>query len=63
MEWKTIINPREKNGDLGKLKCDYCGCQTGAYVILNMSRMCKGCLIDGINAINKTILSNLKRKI
>lgn len=64
-EWLTIKNPRKKNGDLGDLKCDYCGCQTGAYLLMdcfNQSPMiCKGCLLDGVDEINKTILSGLKR--
>ncbi len=55
---KTVKNPRKENGDLGDLKCDWCGCQTGAYVLIHVfTRVCKGCLIDGIDEINKTILS------
>ena len=58
MEWKTVKNPRKPNHDLGDLKCDFCGCQTGAYAIIHgLSRICKGCLLDGVKAIDKEILS------
>lgn len=60
-EWKTVKNPRKPNGDLGDLKCDFCGCQSGAYVMVHVfTRVCKGCLLDGEKAINETILSDLK---
>ena len=29
---KVVANPREENGDLGKLKCNVCGARSGAYV-------------------------------
>lgn len=39
----TLKNPRKPNGDLGDWKCFYCGCQTGAYVLLDFDeRVCKG---------------------
>jgi hypothetical protein len=61
MEWKTVKNPRKPNGDLGDLKCDFCGCQSGAYLLIYaINRICKGCLLDGEKAINKAILSDLK---
>ena len=61
MEWITIKNPRKPNHDLGYLKCDYCGCQSGAYLLMECftqsPMICKGCLLDGVKAIDKEILS------
>lgn len=62
MEWTIVKNPRKENGDLGELKCDYCGKHTGAYVILGVYlKICKGCLEDGIDKINEAILSDVKK--
>jgi len=55
--FEIIENPRKPNGDIGDLKCDFCECQTSAYVKLTTgSKICKGCLYDTINEINKVIL-------
>lgn len=62
LEWKTVKNPRKENGDLGDLECSFCKCQTGGYVVMGaLIRICKGCLYDGINSIDKTILSCLPK--
>jgi len=57
-EWLTIKNPRKKNGDMGDLECNCCGCHTGTYVTIGHVRICKGCLDDGVKSINKVILDN-----
>lgn len=60
-------NPRKNNGDLGNISCDKCGCSSGAYIELMTSVyhrpyeahktvVCKGCLLDWADLINKTIL-------
>lgn len=57
IKWETVKNPRKLNGDLGHLKCDWCGCQSGAYVKFSFGKLiCRGCMDDGIKAINKAIL-------
>lgn len=55
-EWDTLKNPRKPNGDLGDHKCGLCECQTGAYVGFEGFLICKGCLLDGVKAIDKEIL-------
>ena len=61
LEWTTVKNPRKENGDLGDLKCSLCKCISGGYVVMGgVIRICKGCLQNGIDEINKTILSNDK---
>lgn len=55
----SIKNPRKPNGDLGDLRCSWCGCQTGAYIAMDINnRICKECLEDMVKEINKTILPN-----
>lgn len=60
-KWLTIKNPRKENGDLGDVKCDYCGKQSGAYALMecfdSSPIICKGCLLDAVKEIDKTILS------
>jgi ribosomal protein S14 len=59
MIWKVVKNPRKRNGDLGDKKCSFCGSVTGAYVInSSFYLLCRKCLEDGIEAINKAILEN-----
>lgn len=60
MIWKTIKNPRKENGDLGDYHCTFCKANTGAFVVWDIDTfICGGCLQDGIDAINKEILSGL----
>jgi hypothetical protein len=57
INWNTVSNPRKNNGDLGDFDCNVCGEISGAYIIVNTNiRICKGCLYDGIDRINETIL-------
>lgn len=64
IEFEGVENPR--NGyELGPLKCDKCGSQSGALlkIILwetSYIRICKGCLNEGEDIINKTILKDCK---
>lgn len=60
MKWQTVKNPRKENGDLGDIKCDLCHCKSGAYILISgISRICMGCLEDGIEDIKNTILSDI----
>jgi hypothetical protein len=66
IELKGINNPRKENGDFGDYRCSR-GCPpTGAYVKLAMWKkniiLCKGCLLEGIDLINKTILDDAVTK-
>lgn len=63
---KPVKNPRKENGDLGDIGCDVCGAHTGAYVKLihlnNFVTVCKGCLLDWVAVIDKTILQDVVEK-
>jgi len=68
MEYYDIVqNPRKENGDLGDLKCDWCGKTSGVYAKIRLqhnepdrkivigSVVCKGCLFKCIDDINEGI--------
>lgn len=62
IEFEELSNPREEDCDFGKYRCSR-GCSpTGAYVKLKMWRkniiLCKGCLLEGIALIDKSILND-----
>ena len=66
MKFEGINNPRKEDGDFGDYRCSR-GCPpTGAYVKLgerwNDILLCKGCLLEGIDLINKTILNDAVTK-
>ena len=59
IEFKAINNPRLHNGDFGFDWCDRCGSQQSAYVdVAGHCRLCKTCLLEAIDIINKTILKD-----
>ena len=53
---RILKNPREENGDLGYIRCDWCTCQSGAYALFSGSRICKACLCEAIESIDDAIL-------
>lgn len=70
---EAINNPRKPNGDFGDVSCDVCGIYSSAYVALSTSVVhrayevhktvvCKGCLLDWVDLINKTILQDVVEK-
>jgi ribosome-binding protein aMBF1 (putative translation factor) len=56
-----ISNPRKEDGSIGDLECDFCGTKgvtlLGVMVDNAFVKVCKNCLEDGIEIINKTILT------
>jgi hypothetical protein len=73
MKIEAISNPRKSNGDFGDHSCDLCGNFSGAYVSLSTAVyhrphelhrtvVCKGCLLQWISLIDKTILNDAVEK-
>ena len=54
--WNIKKNHRKENGDLGDLECSICSCKTGAYLIFFGRYICKGCLVESIEKLNKVII-------
>ena len=70
---KAINNPRKPDGNFGDVCCDVCRNYSSAYVELNTSVyhrayethrtvLCKGCLLDWVGLIDKTILNDVVEK-
>jgi hypothetical protein len=62
IEFKGINNSRLYNGDFGFNWCDRCGGRESALVMIERMndtfRLCKKCLIEAEEMINKTILKD-----
>jgi len=63
----VVNNPRERNGDFGPRQCSGCKNYSSAYICLGKSGddlflLCKGCLLDAVDIINKTILQDCIEK-
>jgi hypothetical protein len=62
IEFKGRNNPRLNNGDFGFDWCDKCGSQQSALVVIerinDTFRLCKTCLTEAIDIIDKTILKD-----
>jgi hypothetical protein len=62
MRFEAINNPRKDNGDFGDASCHICKTYSGAYIKINDSIICKGCLLAFVDVIDKTILNYTVRK-
>jgi hypothetical protein len=66
MIYHPLNNPRTEDGDFGPWRCDACGSSSPAFVVLSIRNedmiICKGCLLDGIEIINQTILKDAVEK-
>lgn len=55
-----ISNPRQGKG-FGPHRCTRCGADSGGFLGITVGEyyieLCKGCLVEGEQLINKTILS------
>ena len=70
--FKIVHNPRKENNDLGDIACERCGEKSSAYLsTFDHSSLtgrlcgliiCKRCLLEGIDMINKAILSTVVKK-
>jgi hypothetical protein len=64
IQFEGILNPKD-GYELGPYKCDRCGSRSGALLKFSMWKksvlLCKKCLNEGEEIINKTILSNCRR--
>ena len=64
IEFKGVNNPRLYNGDFGFNWCDKCGGRESALIMITRKedddtfRLCKKCLIEAEEIINKTILKD-----
>jgi hypothetical protein len=62
IEFKGINNSRLYNGDFGFNWCDRCGGRESALVMIerinDTFRLCKTCLLEAEDIINKTILKD-----
>ncbi len=66
IKFKGVSNPRECY-DFGPVKCDRCSCNSTAFLEIKIAPgikivLCKGCLVEGEDIINKTILSQCQIK-
>ena len=68
MEFTEINNPRKEDGDFGDHSCNKCNGKSPAYLkidfnYVNLSiKLCKGCLLEGVDIIDETILLDCIRK-
>ena len=68
MKFKAINDPRTKNGEFGKQRCHRCGCKSTAYLKIEFKDhrlsvvLCKGCLLEGVEIINNTMLEDCIKK-
>lgn len=73
MKVTGINNPRKSNGDLGDIVCGLCYNSSSALLALettvfhrphevHKTIICKGCLLDWVELINKTMLDDIVRK-
>jgi hypothetical protein len=62
----SLNNPRKANGDFGDECCGVCGCYSSAYVEFDINNnkiiMCKSCLLNCVDIINKTTLKDVMIK-
>jgi len=66
----AISNPRTPDGGWKNINpCHACGKVSSAYVLIvnphnfHVIKLCKGCLCDGQNKINKAILEQTEKRI
>jgi hypothetical protein len=70
-----VNNPRKEDGGFGPVHCECCNKYSSAYVRLEIDlnprllcagcitiTLCKSCLIDWVNVIDKTILKDCIEK-
>jgi len=61
-----VNNPRQENGDFGPETCSKCGESSTAYVFIgvwaNPFVLCKGCLLEAVDIIDRTILDDCINK-
>ena len=68
MKFNSINNPRTEDGGFGKQRCDRCSGVSTAYLEIEFTYpdhsvvLCKGCLLEGVEIINKTMLDDCIRK-
>ena len=61
-----INNPRLSNGDFGSVVCDKCGGHSSAFtciqVVAHPIILCKSCLLDAVDVIDRTTLNDCIEK-
>jgi hypothetical protein len=68
MKFKVINCPRNKDGGFGLQRCDRCKGKSTAYVEIEFKEkafkvvLCKGCLLEGVDHINTTMLNDCINK-
>ncbi len=62
MNFMPINDPRTKDGGFGDYVCHRCGVKSTAYIKIQNTVLCKGCLLDGVDVIDRTMLQDCIRK-
>ena len=65
IEFEAVLEPRTEDGGFGPNKCLKCGAKTTGYLRIILFRtssvlICKGCLDEGINVVNKAMIESYK---
>lgn len=63
MEFIGINDPRTESGDFGNYECGNCDRKSTAYLKIKITTrtsivLCKGCLLDGADIINNTMIED-----
>ena len=68
MKFNSINCPRTENGGFGPVRCENCDGRSTAYLEIEFEEqnfkvvLCKGCLLNGVEIINNTMLEDCVRK-
>jgi len=68
MKFNAINCPRTEDGGFGPQRCDNCDGKSTAYLEIEFEEkdfsvvLCKGCLLNGVEIINNTMLKDCIRK-
>jgi len=68
MKFKAINCPRTEDGGFGPQRCSNCDGRSTAYLEIEFEEeafsvvLCKGCLLNGVEIINNTMLEDCIRK-
>jgi len=69
LNFKVFKNPREGIGYATDKYCERCGAVSSAFLTIDQGRagyevvICKGCLLAGIDLINKDILEQTEKRV
>ena len=73
-DFSILDNPRPSDYELGEIECNVCGCHTSYYLSIQdeafptydqnimCMNICKGCLTDFVDAMNRRMLDDVKKR-